>query len=631
MVRATTTAASRFYNRMATVSATLLTLEDTKTIFAFGDSYSATGYDPSLGYDPFSQNLTTSSGGPIWLAALSEFSSAPYTLANNTFIFARGGATLLPNATFTCYPNMSLSNQVDIFERWFTNGTDSFLEEQEELGGAPTWNSEETLFSTSLVRNNDLKIAYKRDESWSDSYSNANFDELDVNIQRLYSLGARHFLVHEVPPYQLTPLVSQDLANDPAAHDHFSETVPLWNELLTECGATIREKYEGASAVVWEAQAWFEAILSDPLTFGFTNSTDYCDAYASEIWSTAANSTAFVESCEVPLSEYVWLDRIHPTWSLHELLGNAVATSLSPSEGLPLSSPDSAKDADDLASALGPTDPSAIVPIPVIAPSAVSPNAIDPSLPDPVSIPLDPNAGVGYSTLPNGDTIPTGVTWAKRLKKRTPQQQQQHLTTYARASWRTRTQPSSPPSGTAQPRVPVVPVNPNEGVAHSTLPDGDTITVGKTWTRKAKRAVQGVDGEAGGAAAEASGGKKKERFSWRTHSVSRATHVPSSSHPTAPAHAPLVPIDPNAGMAYTTLPSGDTLPIGKIWAREKREHVEKRAREGEGDKGFRKVGPVMVNEEVGKKEGKVKRNGFWKEVRQRFGESVVAPGAVGVA
>ncbi|BGP20376.1 hypothetical protein JCM10213v2_008524 [Rhodosporidiobolus nylandii] len=516
------------------VKASLLTLAETKTIFSFGDSYTQTGFDPSLGYLPSQQNLTTSSGGGSWASYLSTSPAASLQLEDHTFVFARGGATLNGNATFAGYPNMSFANQVDVFETWFTNNTQDGVEKQQVLGGAPEWDSEDTLF-TIWFGINDLEIAFKRNEPWPVVYGseggNATLNELDLVVSRLYNLGARHFLFHLVPPYYLTPLWT----NDTAAQQTFRETVPLWNNMIRQYGGEIMARYEGASAMVWETEEWFEAILSAPAEFGFLNSTNFCDAYASNIWQPNANISAYDPSCGVSEAEYVWLDRSHWTWSVHQLLAFAVATSLSPFEGFPVPPlADVPATADPTAaSPTDPTAPDAIVPLAPIA-------SIDPSIPSPVSIPVDPNAGVGYLTLENGDTLPTGTTYTRHRTKR--------------------------------------------------------------------------DQDAALALARAQQQQKRSSLQTRVHA--------------APTGAPArVPVDPNAGLVYSTLANGDTVPLAGVWARQKRSHIEQVERRDPrvGHGRLRKIEPTAVawSAELSR-DGRVgKRDGFWKEMRARVGESVV--------
>ncbi|GAA6015927.1 hypothetical protein JCM10207_006809 [Rhodosporidiobolus poonsookiae] len=767
----------------------LLTLPNTKTIFAFGDSYTATGFDPSQGYDPLSQNLSTSSGGGTWVSYLSTSPLASPSLAENTFALARGGATVSPEATFAGYPNMSLANQVDWFEREFTDSSVEFVEKQQERGGAPSWEGESTLF-TIWFGINDLELAFKRGEDWQETYGNSTFVELDRQVERLYNLGARHFLFHLIPPYWQTPLVSKLWANDAKANATFRADVPLWNDLLRQYGGRVHEIYQGASAMVWETEEWFEVVLSAPALFGFANSTDYCDAYVSHIWEPNADPTVSDPSCGPSEGEYVWLDRSHPTWRLHEWLASAVATTLSPGEGFvappPLITADQAAAIDAPAAEQAEegvladstdadfTSDDGIVsaaddaaPAVVATAAAVDPAAVDPSVPSPISTPVDPNEGAGYSTLPNGDTVPTGVVWTRRQKKRADSGSASLAAPVRkRPDWKTRSStsraaaptpavPSSSipvnvpadvnagvgyvtlangdtlPTGTVwtkkrraldeqedegveegeqqgdedaeeyddgeayyveigvleeegeayesadisldgagedlddtadfdtavDPSVPSpvsVPIDPNEGAGYSTLPNGDTLPTGTTWTRHKKRA----DVVPPPAPAAASGNSssslsfRQKRPQWKTRpvrpaglSTSTSPATPASASASDPSTSPAptpalpslavpapVPLDPNAGAGFVTLANGDTLPTGTVWTRHKKRGGVLAPGYGHGP-AMRKIEPTMVHEQEGDEAEETKRvgrrDGFWREVKDRAKDSVVRPiGAV---
>ncbi|GAA6036076.1 hypothetical protein JCM8097_006601 [Rhodosporidiobolus ruineniae] len=655
--------------QVARVSAngSLLTLSETKTLFAFGDSYTQNGYDPALGYDPTAQNVTTSSGGDSWIGYLTQSSLADPLLANNTFNFARGGSTLDANLTYSGYPNMSLSNQVDIFERWFTDNSNSSLAEQEALGGAPDWDGDSTLF-TLWTGINDLELAFKRNESWADQYANSTISLLDEQIGRLYSLGARHFLFHLVPPYWLSPLVSTIWADDETAQTTFRENVPLWNDALRAYGGQIFQKYDGTSAMVYETQQWFEVLLSAPETFGFANSTEYCDAYVSNLWVPNADIDAFDESCGVPEAEYVWLDRSHPTFAVHELLAKAVATTLSPGERFPATSAPvtdvSAASGAEAGTDAAATDSSAVSPFDATAPDAIVPLVvsaapIDPSVPSPVSVPVDPNAGLGYITLENGDTLPTAGVWARRMVKRSKNDSaavsSSSTTRAPRPNWKNRTRTSAsastkttsvalPLTSSAAPIDPAipspvsVPVDPNAGLGYITLPNGDTLPTGGVWARRVKRSKEDSDVET----TSTSTTTKAHRPSWkdrtRTSSSSASTAAADSSSSTAigtplvlplPSRTPVyLPIDVNAGVGYLTLPNGDTIPTGTVWT--KRHLAEKEhQRWAKRDKGgMRKIEPTMIaaqreEEQEGKKVGR--RDGIWREVKEKLVAGVIPP------
>jgi outer membrane lipase/esterase len=126
------------------------------------------------------------------------------------------------------------------------------------------------------------------------------------NISLLYSLGARHFLVWNVPDAGFTPAAR--LSGTQAAATLATST---FNALLA---AELSPLFlSGVDIIPFDANALITAIVNNPGLYGLTNVTDPC---------VTPNVPPF--TCQAP-DEYLFWDGIHATATVHTLVSQAVA------------------------------------------------------------------------------------------------------------------------------------------------------------------------------------------------------------------------------------------------------------------------------------------------------------------
>ena len=72
----------------------------------------------------------------------------------------------------------------------------------------------------------------------------------------------------------------------------------------------------------------FNQVLSYPASYPQTtlykNTTAYCDAYAN---GTPERDTLNA-TCGIPVNEYFWLNSLHPTYPMHDVVAKQIATLL---------------------------------------------------------------------------------------------------------------------------------------------------------------------------------------------------------------------------------------------------------------------------------------------------------------
>ncbi|SCV67194.1 BQ2448_5840 [Microbotryum intermedium] len=273
--------------------------------FAFGDSYTASGYNPANGINNITYFGNTSSNGLNWFQYLA-LSNPNVNASRQLFDFAQFGATTSNAIVPSSAPD--LVDQVIEFHKFFVPPPPQ----------AP-WLSKDTLF-TIWISINDVGFGFIQNISYADAQPRINKTWVDV-INTLYSYGARNFLVLGVPPTERTPLVQSYNATNITT---FGENVNKYNAMLTSFIPWIPLSYPGTRAMLFDTQPFLNALLDDPYRYGFVDATDVCPAYE------YVSGDPFVNSplCPWPFTEMTWASSYHPTWPVHRLLAQVILNAL---------------------------------------------------------------------------------------------------------------------------------------------------------------------------------------------------------------------------------------------------------------------------------------------------------------
>lgn len=172
---------------------------------------------------------------------------------------------------------------------------------------------------------NDVPAAISLDGHYTQDSQRAILASYLAMLETAHAAGARHFLIHTVPPMGLSPGLRLALGPDGAAAA--DDAIISFNAALLRMLAAFRAAHGGVTALVHDTHALFHAVRADPGRFPQTSRLRvldaFCDAYAFP--KTVGMPFAHDDSCLAPVSQYLWNDLLHVTWPFHELLAAEVA------------------------------------------------------------------------------------------------------------------------------------------------------------------------------------------------------------------------------------------------------------------------------------------------------------------
>ncbi|MEB3280624.1 MAG: SGNH/GDSL hydrolase family protein [Lyngbya sp.] len=129
-------------------------------------------------------------------------------------------------------------------------------------------------------------------------------------VQSLYDVGARNFLLLNIPGLGNTPFALNFGLQQP-----LNELTAAHNFLLNSAVDGLNESLPEANITLVDVNAIFNNILENPGEFGYTNVTDS--------WINAVTACLQVNCEELPNpDEYIFWDLIHPTTATHEIIAD---------------------------------------------------------------------------------------------------------------------------------------------------------------------------------------------------------------------------------------------------------------------------------------------------------------------
>ncbi|KAK7469294.1 hypothetical protein VKT23_003778 [Stygiomarasmius scandens] len=129
-------------------------------------------------------------------------------------------------------------------------------------------------------------------------------DTLSNSSQLAFDNGLTTHLFINVPPEERSPGTLSNPTKVSTAKEH----IDLFNGALANHASAFSSANPDATVMTFDSNAWFNMVLDDPSSFGFTNVTGFC---------TCADPTGFF-----------WFNTGHPTEQVHRLLAEAIENQL---------------------------------------------------------------------------------------------------------------------------------------------------------------------------------------------------------------------------------------------------------------------------------------------------------------
>ncbi|KUJ10928.1 uncharacterized protein LY89DRAFT_595545 [Mollisia scopiformis] len=286
--------------------------EDIKYTFIFGDSWTDTAFDPQgtqpnpgnpLGNPDFPGR--NAANGTNWVGFLSTKYNESFL---QTYNLAVSGATL-DNSIVQGYPNPI---SVQVYQRFMSHYGD---------GHSPPWSASNSLFImwAGIV---DLVMMNGVHDPEALSHINGNLTIVYSRLlNTLYGAGARNFLLLNEPPLERT----WQPAEKEKIKAKFASDVAIYNQRVKNAAFDLKKTFPDSNVFHLNTNDLFNQALDDakafPQTSGILNTTDPCPEYQSG----TPTSDYYDPKCRIPVNQYFWLNGLHPTYPIHDVLAEHIA------------------------------------------------------------------------------------------------------------------------------------------------------------------------------------------------------------------------------------------------------------------------------------------------------------------
>jgi len=232
---------------------------------------------------------------------------------NSTKVYnlAYGGATTDSQLVTAYLPTVqSFDDQVDLWKKYLSPPPKQ----------AP-WKGSDSLFAV-MIGINDIGNSWWWSNVTQEAFHNTLLNRYFNLVDQLYDKGARSFLFINVPPIDRAPLFIEQGASTTEA---VKASLADYNSQFARRVAKFKETHKKTDQVVlFDANKLYTVLLDNADTLGYVNATGYCPAYQNGTPST----TTQVAGC-APVSQYFWLNSLHPGFAVNSALAHSIATAIS--------------------------------------------------------------------------------------------------------------------------------------------------------------------------------------------------------------------------------------------------------------------------------------------------------------
>ncbi|KAL9246525.1 hypothetical protein vseg_020047 [Gypsophila vaccaria] len=153
-------------------------------------------------------------------------------------------------------------------------------------------------------------------------------------IEKLYRLGARRFLIHNIGPLGCLPAITEMYQSYPEKWDEigcvrpFNQVVQEFNQLLKAKASELRTKHQDLTLFYVDMYSAKYSLSQDANQHGFIDPLGYCckdcRKYYMPLWTRdVVNETVVYEACDDP-SKYISWDGSHYTEAANHWLANQI-------------------------------------------------------------------------------------------------------------------------------------------------------------------------------------------------------------------------------------------------------------------------------------------------------------------
>ena len=252
----------------------------------------------------------TAVNGPGWIQQLTEVYNQSKILSYN---LAYGGATV-DSAIVAPYLPSVISFRQQVNQEFFPYYV--------EANTNANWNSYNALFCV-FIGINDIGNTWYR--SNASAVFGATFQVYAGLLDELYQAGARNFLLLNVPPVNLAPFTTSQGASAISAE---GAAIEGFNNRISNLAYSVEYTYTDSTVFQFDTHSLFNQVLDYPAAYsqtaGYKNTTAFCAAYKN---GTPALNT-FDPSCGIPVDQYFWLNNLHPTYHIQDVMAQLIAQEL---------------------------------------------------------------------------------------------------------------------------------------------------------------------------------------------------------------------------------------------------------------------------------------------------------------
>ncbi|KAI0423929.1 GDSL lipase/esterase [Xylaria sp. FL1042] len=309
-----------------------LTLKGLQNIIAFGDSFTDVGYSPAISPQPNPDNYEGNPPPPGTSSCYtSNYMQVLSSELNKTFVslydLAHSGAVVDGDLVdpYESEDNTFVHQVSDKFLPYFSNGrlprgnaTNGTLDQIWRRG----WKGDNTLV-TSWFGINDVDRAmggyWPFDPLW-EAKAPRMIDSLFNGLEKVRKEGGENFAILNLPPYWLSPSVQ---AYQNATYTELAKNrTLLWNQELTRHFESWKRAHQVNAKIVDTFTLWLN-ITANPQDYGMSQVTTDCAAYIGGPWP-AGDLDFWDPSCPAPMKEYLWLDWVHPTFTVYKHVADLI-------------------------------------------------------------------------------------------------------------------------------------------------------------------------------------------------------------------------------------------------------------------------------------------------------------------